>query len=107
MYTSENKQRKFLDQFGVGPTITKLYSDPEIVKENPEFPNHLLGLKGSFPMMNFPGQQEYQDFFDQQVQSAYSGTLTAEKAVVNVIQKWSELMKKNGKPEAPYTGDYK
>lgn len=107
LYTSEEKQRSFLKQFGIGPTISSLYTDPEIVKDNPEFPNHLIGLQDALPMMNFPGQQEFQDFFDQMVQSAYTGKITSEQAVEHVIRKWTELMKKNGKPQGKYTGDYK
>lgn len=107
MYTSEEKQRLFLSKIGIGPTISSLYTDPEIVKENPEFPNHLIGLSGSYPMMNFPGSQEYHDFFDQNMQAAFTGKMTSQQVVDAVVKKWTELMQKNGKPEGEYTGDYK
>lgn len=106
LYTSEEKQRLFLKKIGVGPTISALYEDPEIVKDNPEFPNHLTGLSSSFPLLNVPGGQEFQDFFDQSVQAAFIGTTTAQKVVDDTIKKWTELLDKNGKPEGEYTGDY-
>jgi multiple sugar transport system substrate-binding protein len=107
MYTSEEKQRLFLEEIGIGPTISALYTDPEIVEKHPDFTNHLISLEGALPPLRFPGSQEYTDFLDKQISAALSGTVTPEEAVDNVINKWSELMSQYGKPEKQFSGDYR
>lgn len=104
-YTSEANQRRFLEEFGVGPTITAIYEDPTVIAQNPEFPNHLIGLEGTLPRFRIAQSQETFDFLDDRISDALTGTMTPEEAIAAVVAQWEDRIGAS-LPTSPYVDDY-
>ena len=106
-YTSEENQRLFLKEIGIGPTRSAIYEDPEVIKENPDFPNMLISLEGVRSRFRIAQSQETFDFLDEKISDALTGTLTPEQAIDEVVNQWTEKIS-NNPPEGveEYTDDY-
>ena len=105
-YTSEENQRRFLAEFGVGPTITSIYEDPAVIEKHPDFPTHLISLRGTLPRFRIAQSQETFDFLDERISDALTGALTPEEAIDEVVEQWADRIGA-AVPEAPYTDDYR
>lgn len=104
-YTSEAKQREYLEKFGIGPTRTAIYQDPAIIEKNPDFPNMLISLNGVRPRFRIAQSQETFDFLDEKISDALTAKLTPEQAVDEIIKQWLEKIGA-AIPDTPYTDDY-
>jgi len=106
-YTNEANQRLFLKEFGIGPTRSVIYDDPEITKEHADFPNMLISLEGVRSRFRIAQSQETFDFLDERLSDALTGVLTPEQAIDEVVKQWTEKISNNPpKGVAEYTDDY-
>ncbi|MCP4992927.1 MAG: extracellular solute-binding protein, partial [Gammaproteobacteria bacterium] len=104
-YTQDSKQRQFLDEFGVGPSLQAIYEDPAVIEEHPDFPNMLISLNGVRPRFRIAQSQETFDFLDDRISDALTGVMTTEEAVQAVVDQWEEKIGA-AVPDTPYTDDY-
>jgi multiple sugar transport system substrate-binding protein len=104
-YTSEAKQRQYLEEFGIGPTRQAIYEDPTVIEEHPDFPNMLISLDGVRPRFRIAQSQETFDFLDDRISDALTGEMTPEEAIAAVAQQWEEKIGE-AVPDTPYSGDY-
>jgi multiple sugar transport system substrate-binding protein len=104
-YTKEEKQREYLDEFGIGPSLQAIYQDPAVVEAHPDFPNMLISLNGVRPRFRIAQSQETFDFLDDRISDALTGVLTSEEAIEEVVDQWEEKIGA-AVPETPYTDDY-
>ena len=104
-YTSEAKQRSYLDTFGIGPTRTAIYQDPTVIEQHPDFPNMLISLNGVRPRFRIAQSQETFDYLDDRISDALTGVLTPEEATEQVAAFWEEKISSDP-PDVPYTDDY-
>lgn len=105
-YTSEESQRQFLDEFGVGPTITSIYEDPAVIEAHPDFPTHLISLQGTLPRFRIAQSQETFDFLDERISDALTGVLTPEEAIAAVAEQWEDRISA-AMPDSEYVDDYR
>lgn len=104
-YTSEEKQRQYLDEFGIGPTRQAIYEDPAVIEQHPDFPNMLISLNGVRPRFRIAQSQETFDFLDDRISDALTGVLTPEQAIEEVAKQWEEKISA-AVPETAYSDDY-
>jgi len=104
-YTSEESQRRFLDEFGVGPTRTVIYKDPAVLEKHPDFQSQLITLETTIMRFKFAQSQETLDFADSRISDALSGSITAQEAIDQIAEFWTEKIC-NDPPEGQYTEDY-
>lgn len=104
-YTSEEKQRAFLDEYGIGPTRQAIYEDAAVIEEHPDFPNMLISLNGVRPRFRIAQSQETFDFLDDRISDALTGVLTPEQAIEEVAKQWEEKIGA-AVPETAYSDDY-
>ena len=104
-YTNTQKQLLFLNKVGVGPTRTALYTEPAVVKQHPDFPTHLISLKGTRARFRFAASQQAFNFLDDQLMLAYGGSSSPSSAIGAVASEWQKVVTDHH-PAGQYTDDY-
>jgi ABC-type glycerol-3-phosphate transport system substrate-binding protein len=104
-YTSTQKQLLFLNKVGVGPTRTALYTQPAVVKQHPDFPTHLISLKGARARFRFAASQQAFNFLDDQLMLAYGGSSSPSSVIGAVASEWQKVVTDHH-PAGQYTDDY-
>ena len=102
-FTTEENQRDFFKNIGIGPTRITVYQDEKLLAERPDLNGILPGLLKPVPRFRVAQSQEAYDFMDARVSGFLSGQMTPEKFIEEVDAKWKELFSEN-KPTVEYTG---
>ena len=99
-YTSKDNQLYFWEEFGMIPTRSSIWEDPDILEVRPYAANYGLGLSRARPNWRIPASIEgWEGILNDEVSKYLIEEQTAEQTAKNIQEQWSDLLERRPAPE--------